>query len=210
MRLIDISQPLGPATAVWPGDRRLELGWSLRRDRGDTVDVATVALSVHTGTHVDGPRHTGAGPGVDEVGLEPFYGPCVVVDARGVIAGDPPLVPASVLDGVDAVRTPRLLLRTRTEVDAASFPAPYAALSVALARELAARGFMLVGTDAPSVDPFASRSLEAHRVLGEAGIPNVENLVLSGVAAGTYTFIGLPLRLVDADSSPIRAVLVET
>jgi kynurenine formamidase len=28
------------------------------------------------------------------------------------------------------------------------------------------------------------------------------------VAAGFYTFIGLPLRLTEADSSPIRAALV--
>jgi kynurenine formamidase len=33
--------------------------------------------------------------------------------------------------------------------------------------------------------------------------------VLTAVAAGEYTLIALPLRLVEADSSPVRAVLVE-
>ena len=208
-RIIDISQPLGPETAGWPGDRPFELDWTMRRSRGDSVDVAAIALSVHTGTHVDGAMHTGDGPGAGALPLEPFIGPAAVVDGRPHIAGDPPLVGAVALDGVDPERTPRVLIRTRDAVEATEFPEPFAALAPALARRLVEQGFVLVGTDAPSVDPASSQELESHRILAEAGIPNVENLVLSGVQAGRYTFIGLPLRLEGADSSPIRAVLVD-
>ena len=207
-RLIDISQPVGPGTAVWPGDRPFELEWTLRRDAGDSVDVAAVSLSVHTGTHVDGPRHTGAGPGAGVLPLAPFVGPAVVVDGRPHIHGDPPVVGAGVLDGVDVETGPRVLIRTREGVAVDTFPEPFAALSQALARRLVEEGFVLVGTDAPSVDPVDSETLDSHRVLAEAGIPNVENLDLSGVEPGRYTFIGLPLRLVGTDSSPVRAVLV--
>ena len=208
-RLIDISQPLGPTTAVWPGDRAFELDWTMRRDTGDAVDVAAIALSVHTGSHVDGPKHTGGGPGAGALPLGAFVGPAVVVDARPHVTGDPPLVGPAALDGIDAGATPRVLLRTRDAVDPERFPESFAALAPALARRLAEQGFVLVGTDAPSVDPVDSKSLESHRILAEAGIPNVENLVLSGVEAGRYVFIGLPLRLEGADSSPIRAVLVD-
>ncbi|MGK7313280.1 MAG: cyclase family protein [Candidatus Longimicrobiales bacterium M2_2A_002] len=208
-RIIDISQPLGPDTAVWPGDRPFELEWTMRRSRGDSVDVAAIALSVHTGTHVDGPMHTGDGPGAGALPLDPFIGPAAVVDGRPHATGEPPLVGAAALDGVDPELTPRVLIRTRDAVDPAEFPEPFAALAPALARRLVEQGFVLVGTDAPSVDPAASRRLESHRILAEAGIPNVENLVLSGVEAGRYTFVGLPLRLANADSSPVRAVLVD-
>ncbi len=206
--MIDVSQPLGPGTATWPGDRPFVLDWTMRRDRGDSVDVASIALSVHAGTHVDGPRHVLEGPGAGELALEPFMGPAVVVDAREMIAGDPPVVPASALDGVRAADTPRVLFRTRDTVDPGTFPDRVVGLSPALARRLAEEGFVLVGTDAPSVDPVSSRELEAHRVLAEAGIPNVENLVLSGVEAGRYTFVGFPLPLREADSAPVRAVLI--
>ena len=40
MRIIDISQPVGTATAVWPGDRPFQLEWSMSRGRGDSVNVA--------------------------------------------------------------------------------------------------------------------------------------------------------------------------
>jgi arylformamidase len=208
-RVIDISQPLGPSTAVWPGDRPFGLEWTLRRDRGDSVDVAAISLSVHTGTHVDGPMHSGGGPGAGELPLPAFVGPAVVVDARPFVSGEPPLVEPGVLDGVDPAATPRVLLRTRESADPGRFPDRVVALSPALARRLIEEGFVLVGTDAPSVDPVDSTSLEVHRLLAEAGIVNVENLALSGVEPVRYTFVGLPLRLVGADSSPVRAVLLE-
>lgn len=210
MEIIDITQPLGVDTAVWPGDRPFELQWTLRRDRGDSVDVAAVTLSVHTGTHLDGPRHTGPGPAVGELGLEAMIGPAVVVDARPHVAGAPPLVSETALDGLDPATAPRVLLRTRDADDAGRFPSTFAALSPALCRRLAEEGFRLVGTDAPSVDPVDSKTLESHRILVEAGIPNLENLALSGVAPGRYNLVALPLRLVEADSSPVRAVLLRT
>lgn len=206
--IIDISQPLGTRTAVWPGDRPFELAWSLKRGRGDSVDVAALALSVHTGTHVDGPAHVIGGPAVGALPLEPFHGPAVVVDARAAVAGEPPVVGPEALDGLDPTVTPRVLLRTRDGVDPGLFPERFAALSPALARRLVDSGFVLVGTDAPSVDPVESRTLETHRILMAAGLPNVENLVLSEVEPGRYTFIGFPLALSEADSSPVRAVLV--
>lgn len=206
--LIDISQPLGQDTAVWPGDRRFTLEWTLRRRGGDAVDVAAVGLSVHTGTHVDGPRHVLDGPGAGQLALDPFVGPAAVVDGREFVHGEPPMVRADVLDGLDPAATPRVLIRTRDAVDPFVFPRSFAAFAPALARRLVQEGFVLAGTDAPSIDPVDSRRLESHGILARAGIPNVENLVLSGVAPGQYTFIGLPLRLTDADSSPIRAVLV--
>lgn len=206
--ILDISQPLGTATASWPGDRPFALAWTLRRDRGDAVNVAAVSMSVHTGTHVDGPLHTGEGGGAAALPLEPFIGPAVVVDARGAVSGDPPLVDASVVDGLDAAAAPRLLLRTRDAVDATTFPASFAALSPELCERLREAGFVLVGTDAPSVDPVDSKELRSHRVLVEAGIPNLENLVLSGVEPGRYTLVALPLPLQEADSAPVRAVLI--
>lgn len=208
MEIFDISQPLGSGTAEWPGDQPFELAWTLRRDRGDSVNVAAVTTSVHIGTHADGPLHTGGGAAVGALPLEPFLGPAAVVDARPHVDGEPPLVGASVLDGVDPGRTSRVLLRTRDDDDPQRFPPRFAALSPELCRRLAAAGFLLVGTDAPSVDPVDSKSLEAHGILVEAGIRNLENLALSGVAPGPYTLVALPLALVEADSSPVRAVLV--
>ena len=205
MRIYDISQPLGTDTAVWPGDRPVELSWSLRRDRGDAVNVAALTSSVHAGTHADGFLHFLDGAETAAaMPLEAYIGPCVVVDARGREELGPDTV-----DGIDLARIGRVLFRTRATVDAATFPARFTHVAPALARRMADAGARLLGTDAPSVDPLDSKTLDAHHALGAGRVAILENLVLDDVAAGEYTLVALPLRLVEADSSPVRAVLLE-
>ena len=104
--MIDITQPLGVGVGCWPGDVPFELEWTLRRDRGDSVDVAAIRMSVHTGTHVDGPLHVMPGMTAGELPLDRFMGPAMVVDARPH-RSEAGAVLASALDGVEASRTPR-------------------------------------------------------------------------------------------------------
>jgi arylformamidase len=205
MRIIDISQPVGENTAVWPGDQPFELVWTLRQDRGDSVNAAAIRLSVHTGTHTDGGYHvSGDGSRPKDLPLEAYLGPVRVVDARGR-----PRLDVAVLDDVDLARCPRILFRTRETVDATTFPDSFLAPTPALAHQLVAAGVKLIGSDAPSMDDFDSKTLESHHILADGGVATLENLVLSHVAPGEYTLIALPLKLVEADSSPVRAVLIE-
>ncbi len=64
-----------------------------------------------------------------------------------------------------------------------------------------------MGTDSASVDPAASKTLDAHQVLRRRGLRVLENLLLDEVPEGDYELIALPLRWVTADASPVRAVL---
>jgi arylformamidase len=204
-RIIDVSQPVGSATAVWPGDQTFRLAWTLRRDSGDSVNVAAVTLSAHTGTHADGPFHCDdAGEKPAAVPLEAYLGPALVVDVTGRAELD-----VDAVAGIDLRLAERILFRTRAHTDATAFPASFAALTPALARRLGETGVRLVGTDAPSVDPFDSKTLEAHRILGQGRVAILENLVLAHVRPGRYTLVALPLKLVEADSSPVRAILLE-
>jgi len=207
MKIIDISQPLGTGTAEWPGDAPFRLAWTMRRDRGDSVNVAEIALSVHVGTHADGPAHTGDGEApIGDAPLGRYIGPAAVVHAPGA-----PALEESLLDGVDLRGTPRVLFRSRPAVPGAVplyFPRDFAAITPALARRLVDAGVRLVGTDAPSVDPADSRELEAHRILAAGGVAILENLRLDAVPPGAYVLVALPLPLTEADSSPVRAVLL--
>ena len=72
---------------------------------------------------------------------------------------------------------------------------------------LADRGVRLIGVDLPSVDPLDSKSLDVHHALGRRGIVIVEGLWLNEVPEGRYGLIALPLKIVGADGSPLRAAL---
>ena len=72
---------------------------------------------------------------------------------------------------------------------------------------LADRGVELIGVDTPSVDPFVSTGLEAHRTLMRRGISWIEGLWLGGVGCGLYLLVALPLPLEGTEAAPIRALL---
>jgi arylformamidase len=74
---------------------------------------------------------------------------------------------------------------------------------------LASLGVKLVGIDSQSVDPADSKSLDSHQELALHDLRVLENLVLDAVPAGDYELIALPLKLMQACASPVRAVLRE-
>lgn len=205
MRIYDISQPLSERTAVWPGDRPVEMTWTQRRDEGAVVNVAALLTSMHAGTHIDGYLHvTDDGETAAQMPLDAYIGRCVVVEAA-----DAGVVDVGDVAELDLRRVERILFRTRATVDETTFPEPFAHIAPALAELLAEAGVRLVGTDAPSVDPLDSKTLDAHHALVRGRVAILESVVLTAVEPGEYTLIALPLRLVDADSSPVRAVLLE-
>jgi arylformamidase len=204
VEIIDISQPLRAGMPVWPGDQPFTPIWSARIADGSSVNVGSLTLSLHTGTHADAPLHVRDGAtSIDRLPLAAFVGPAVVVDAPAGGALAPEL-----LDGIDVAATPRILFRTRRQPGPDAWEDDFAHLSPALATRLAADGAVLVGLDTPSVDPSDSKSLEAHHALFAGRVANLENLRLDHVSPGRYTLVALPLALEGMDASPVRAVLL--
>jgi arylformamidase len=197
---IDISRPLGPRTPVWPGDRAFELEQSTT---GGLL-VSSIATTCHVGTHVDAPLHLGpSGISVHEIPLGRLLGPAEVVrlpDGCGA-AGcrDLPLgwVP----------RHPRVLFRTDSHPVDSPIVDGFSATSAELVNWLADHGVATLGIDTPSVDVFSSIELEAHHALNRRGMTWIEGLNLTGVEAGCYTLVALPLPLRGIDAAPVRALL---
>lgn len=208
MRIWDISEPIEPATAPFPGDTPFSQEWVLRQERGHSCNVSTIRMSVHVGTHTDAPLHFDlAGPDIASVDLRLYMGRCRVVDVRG--SGSPSLVPASALTREVLRGATRVLFRTRDRHDHRTWDAGFTAIGPDAARALVAAGVQLVGIDTPSMDHADSKQLEGHHVLHEGGVAILENIDLSGVPSGDYELIALPLRIVNGDSSPVRAILRE-
>jgi arylformamidase len=65
----------------------------------------------------------------------------------------------------------------------------------------------LVGVDYLSVEAFGSTEYPVHNTLLGAGVVIIETLNLSGVSAGDYELIALPVKLKGADGAPARVVL---
>lgn len=207
MAIYDISVPVDARLAGWPGDTEYRLGWTCRIAEGSPVNLGEVAMSIHTGTHVDAPFHfADAGSTMDGMNLEAYIGPAIVLDCgeiERIGVGDIQIA----LGGVDTRAVPRLLFKTGGWPDHSRFPESIPALSEDVPDWLGSRGVTLLGVDVPSVDMLDSKSLPIHVALGRNGIAILESVDLSAVPPGVYELIALPLRLVGADGSPVRAIL---
>lgn len=205
-RLWDISPAVRAGIPVWPGDTPFaaERAWVL--GGGCPVNVSRITMSPHTGAHADAPWHYDAG-GVPVGGLhlEPYLGPCRLVDVTG--AG--PLVePGDVADALPGA-PPRILLRTYARSPVDVWDPHFTAVHPDTIDRLAAHGVRLVGVDAASLDPQDSKTMDAHHRVRAHGLAILEGLLLDGVPPGDYELIALPLKLVDLDAAPVRAVLRE-
>jgi arylformamidase len=201
--IYDITPPVAPGIAVWPGDCAYGLDWTMKVSEGATVNVSRLTLSPHTGAHADAFLHcSDAGAPIDLMPLTAYLGPARVLDAPG----DGP-IDAARLETLAWRGATRLLFKTRRGRPADPYAAPFAHLTVAAVDAAAATGVVLIGLDTPSMDDFHSKTLDAHHALRRHGIANLENLDLSEVPPGDYELIALPLKLAGADASPVRAVL---
>lgn len=201
--IYDLTPLISERLQVWPGDTPPRREILCDMHRGDNLTLSTLHATVHLGAHADAPSHYGReAPAIHERPLDYYLGPCQVQrvpSARGQC-----LRPA---DLPRKVSCPRLLLDTGTHRDAEHFPQDFAALSPELVDFLHQEGVILVGLDSPSVDPFTSRDLPAHRTFLRHDMAILEGLVLQPVPEGVYELIALPLRLEGFDASPVRAIL---
>lgn len=209
MRIYDISLPIYPGMPLWPGDPGVVMERVEKMEDGAEANVTRLSLGAHTGTHVDAPYHFlgGSTPTVDQLSVKMLTGRAYVLHLPDV-----DLITARVLEQAEIPpRTRRLLFKTRNsnlwEANPLGFQADFVAISPDGAQHLVERGVKLVGVDYLSVAPF-TESGPTHTILLKAGVVVVEGLDLSRVSQGRYTLHCLPLKLLDCEGAPARAILI--
>lgn len=205
-RIWDISPPVAPGSPVFPGDTPYGQEWSATLGPGCPVNVSRITLSPHVGAHADAPLHYDEhGEAIGGVDLDAYLGPCRVIHAIGC----GPLIEWRHLQHALQDLPPRVLVRTYEHMPVGRWDDALAAYAPSTIERLAERGVKLVGIDTASIDPAPSKTLDSHQVIRRLNLRVLENLVLDDVPEGDYELIALPLKLMAADASPVRAVLRE-
>ena len=215
-RTVDLSHAVVDGMPVYPGDP------AVRITPATTIgahgyNVLHLHLGSQSGTHVDAPYHfLDDGARIDELPLELFLGPALVVDVRGkepreaITWAD--LAPHAGHLGPDR----RLVLHTGWDAYWGSeryVAHPY--LAGEAAERLVAAGVRTIGIDALSLDETVpggegAGGFAAHAAVLGAGGVIVENLCnLAALTTATPVLSVLPLRLAGADGAPVRAVALE-
>ena len=217
-RVVDLTQPLGPDTALWPGSRPFATRTTGAIER-DGVYSRDISLPEHSGTHFDAPAHFApTGLRAHEVPAERLIVECAVVDVSDECAADANY-------GLDRERLEReeaehgrlpeggaVLVRTGWDrhradapvyVESMSFPG----LLPSAAELIVERGCTGIGIDTLSIDPGQDRRVPVHHITLPLGLWHLEGLV--GLEAlpprGATLFVGA-LKLVDGSGTPARVL----
>jgi arylformamidase len=209
MHIYDISLTISPSLPVWPGHPGIVLERFEKMEEGAHSNVSRLAMTVHSGTHVDAPFHfLGSNSAtVDHLALKLLTGRAYVIHLPDVDQ-----ISAAVLKGTEIPpRTRRILFKTRNSNfwadGSGEFQPGFVGVTADGAEYLIERGIKLVGVDYLSVAPYKN-SRPTHEILLKAGVVIVEGLNLSRVSQGRYTLYCLPLKLAGSDGAPARAILI--
>lgn len=198
---IDLTQTFTSTMPVYPGDSAAILVKDADVDI-DGCEGHTVTSGMHVGTHMDAPLHMiSGGKTIPELPLESFFGPGVLLDARGK-----EVIDADVLENYTIPAGSIVLVWTdfdshfRDQDYYYKFPC----FSEDFAHALVESKVKIVGMDTPSPDrdPFP-----VHKILLGANILLLENLTnLQALdAISSFEVIALPAKFA-AEGAFLRVI----
>jgi arylformamidase len=218
MRLIDLSQSLGPDLPRFsPTVPAPELSTYMShaeasasgRYQNCSCEVHRVSFVTSMSTYMDSPYHFDpGGPRIHEITLQDCVLPGVCIDCRPLEARQP--IPAAVMDGVN-VEGRAVLFCTgwSTHWHDPETYARYPFLTRAIAARLRDEGAKLCGVDYLAADDQRDPTRPVHTTLLHSRILIVENLTgLETLVDRSFTFHAAPVKMVGAAAFPVRAYAV--
>lgn len=219
MELFDLSFPFYPDMYRSPRFSEIKVEYrAIRTVEKEGVNNLQIEFFNHIGTHIDAPRHIiQGGETIDELPLELFYGPGVVLDIpkepKGAVGPDDIESAQPKIERGDIV-----LIHTgwHAEWNSPDYSQNHPYLSEEGAALLITKGVRMVGIDTRSVDLPDSLRWEGFRhttlrLLLRNRIPALHNLTNLGPVLGKrVTVMALPINFRGSDGSPARvAALVD-
>lgn len=202
---MDISVTIKSGMAHWPGDPAVQIKRIKNMDKGDKDNVSFIKMGSHAGTHMDAPLHfIKREKGLDKMPLDAVLGPAKVLEIRDKRhIGIKELKTCSIKSGE------RIIFKTKNSSywQRKVFREDFVYIPSDAAAYLASLGVKIVGVDYLSVGGYHEDGAQTHKILLKAGIWIIEGLNLSGVKPGDYDLICLPLKILNSDGAPARAVI---
>jgi arylformamidase len=213
MRIIDITVPTEAGMVVWPGDPAFALRQVSSIDKGQESNISLIRMSVHTGTHIDAPKHFfDSGMTIDQIPLEKLIGEALVLridNAIKTITKDV-IKEHPLSERIGKVK--KILFHTSNSKiwhnNPGDFQHDYVGIDTTGAEYLAQFDLDLVGVDYLSIAPFVETDAP-HKILLSKDVVLLEGIDLSLVEEGFYEIYCLPLLLSSSEGAPTRVILVE-
>ncbi len=229
-KVIDLTYAFDEHTIYWPTAKpfQLEVVSAQKTAAGYWYAANNICLAEHGGTHMDAPIHFAEGKrAADEVPVQQFIGPAIVIDVRAQAAKDadyrvtvadlatwekqhgriPTGAIVVMLSGWGS-RWPdkKKYLGTDQPGDVANLHFP--GFSKEAAEFLVSqRDIDAIGVDTPSIDYGQSKDFIVHQIINGADKPGLENIAkLEKLPAKGATLIALPMKIAKGSGGPARII----
>ena len=213
MPLTDLTLKISPQLPSFPGSPRPQfITWAKNKTDGYNLEI--VFLSSHSGTHIDAPFHfIDKGLKIDKIPLGRFV--CDAILFRIKKGSNQSITKKDIMK---FEKKHGKILHNSTIIFATGWYKNLSkknyfdnnpGLSIDAARYLAAKRINLVGIDSPSIDLGKDSNFPVHHILLSKDVLVVENLCnLEKISGVFFKLIVLPLKLVGATGSPVRAIAI--
>ena len=203
MKIHDISMTINKQMSVYKGleEKRPEF-IKVKNLPLDSVNETEIKMNLHTGTHIDAPKHIFEnGETIEKTDLHKLISKCIVLDLTDVSEGitDDDLRTKDIQNG-DAV----LLKTSNSKHD--PIPVDFVYLTETGAKYLVDRNVTVVGIDSLGIERN-QKGHPTHKTLMNAGVIIIEGLSLGDIKEGEYLMMALPLKIEGADGAPARIIL---
>lgn len=199
---IDISATIKSGMVHWPGDPAVRIRRLNNMDKGDSNNVSLLTMTSHTGTHMDAPLHFFKnGKSLHKMPFEATIGPAQVICINDKVSITP-----GELRRYNIRRGERILFKTANSQrcwKTNRFIKDFVYISKEAAKYLTKVNVRMIGVDYLSV----GGDISVHHLLLKSGIWIIEGLDLSSVKKGRYDLICLPLKILNSDGAPARAMV---
>lgn len=211
MKIIDLTGPL--ENGMWDYGEPF-IPYEIKRISSleeDGYVASMLALTSHTGTHVDCPRHFGESrKSVTDLNLESFYGESRLVDLSGSCQEGQPITADLLRDSEAENLKPGEICVLRTgweeQWNKAGYVEHYPYLTPEAADYFVGKNIKLLAVDIPIIgDPHKT---DTDMILCEKEIPSIYALVNTKNLPKQFIFAAFPLKLSGSDGSPVRAVAI--
>ena len=173
--------------------------------------ASEILMTSHTGTHIDPPRHFGEErKSIVDLDLNSFIGHAYKIDISDKVEPRTVITKEMLIEaGADKLQPGDIMILNTgwyTEWGKEGYTEKYPYLIPETAQYLVDLGLKLFATDIPMIGDYTN--VDTDMVLCENEMPSIYALDNLGEVPEEFTFVGFPLKIVDGDGSPVRAVAI--
>ncbi len=212
MKIIDLTHVIAENMPVYPGTEGPKLAPLYTHEMYGFKETLLTMFS-HTGTHMDAPAHLFAdGITLDQLPITQFVGKALRIDCSDLPIGQRMTMDYINRDREKADKADYIIFYTGWDRywGVEQYFSDYPCVDSEVVEYLVNSHKKGVGLDTISLDPTTDSNLSLHKKLLKSNdIVIIENLMnLHLLSEELFTLCALPMKQVDADGSPIRAIAI--